>query len=120
MVSSKVIVLANPPNRGNIDSDTFKVETRELPDLNEAEVLVKILALGNEPAQKTWMDEEIDPKRLYAPPIKRGDVVRAPGIGEVVESKSQKWSKGQRVVLGSANWREYGIVKESEIQEAAA
>jgi NADPH-dependent curcumin reductase CurA len=119
MVSSKVIVLANPPNRGNIQSDTFGVETRDLASPSKGQVLLKVLALGNEPAQKTWMDTEIDPKRLYAPPIQKGEVVRAPAIGEVVESGSDKWSKGQRVT-GMFGWREYALVDEKEITGVAA
>lgn len=65
------------------------------------------------------MDDEIDPKRLYAPPINKGDVVRCPGIGEVVESKSDKFKKGDRVSTFT-DWREYKVVKAEEITGMAA
>lgn len=52
MTSSKVIVLANPP-KGDIKSDTFKVETQELPALEDGQVLLKAYALGNLPAMRT-------------------------------------------------------------------
>jgi NADPH-dependent curcumin reductase CurA len=119
MVSSKVIRLANPPNRGTIDDSTFRVDTIDLPELQDGQILAKVIALGNEPAQKTWMDTEIDPKRLYMPPIKKDDIVRGPGIVEVVESKSAKFEKGQRLVA-NPGWREYVILEEKEVQEPAA
>ena len=119
MVSSKVIRLANPPNRGSVDESTFRVDKIDLPELKDGQVLVKVLALGNEPAQKTWMDTEIDPKRLYMPPIKKEDIVRAPGIAEIVESKSSKFAKGDRVVT-NPGWVEYAVLDEKDIQEPAA
>lgn len=120
MVSSKVIRLANPPNRGAVNDSTFRVDSIDLPELKDGQMLVKVLALGNEPAQKTWMDTEIDPKRLYLPPIKKDDIVRAPGIVEIVESKSSKFEKGKRFVVGNAGWREYAVMEEGDIQEPAA
>lgn len=119
MVSTKVIRLANPPNRGAVDDSTFRLDTVDLPELKDGQLLVKVLALGNEPAQKTWMDTEIDPKRLYMPPIKKDEVVRAPGIVEVVESKSGKYERGQRLV-GFPGWREYAVWDEKDVQEPAA
>jgi NADPH-dependent curcumin reductase CurA len=58
--STRVIVNANPPV-GEIQDDTFAVEERELPELKYGEVLLKALALGNEPAQRTWLDGNTDP-----------------------------------------------------------
>jgi hypothetical protein len=57
--TTRVIINANPPV-GEIKPDTFKVEERPLPELQEGQVLVKILALGNEPAQRNWLDTSID------------------------------------------------------------
>jgi NADPH-dependent curcumin reductase CurA len=58
--TTRVIVNANPPV-GDIQPDTFKVEERPLPELENGQVLVKILALGNEPAQRNWIDGNTDP-----------------------------------------------------------
>ncbi|GFZ46864.1 hypothetical protein JCM24511_04084 [Saitozyma sp. JCM 24511] len=116
--TTRVIINANPPV-GEIKPDTFKVEERPLPELQEGQVLVKILALGNEPAQRNWLDTSIDERRLYAPPIRKGDVVRSPAIAEVLASKSGKWKEGQRVT-GFFGWTEYAVVKEEEITREAA
>jgi NADPH-dependent curcumin reductase CurA len=58
-------------------------------------------------------------RRLYAPPIRKGDVVRSPAIAEVLASKSGKWKEGQRVT-GFFGWTEYAVVKEEEITREAA
>jgi NADPH-dependent curcumin reductase CurA len=58
--TTRVIVNANPPV-GAIKPDTFAIEERPLPELNDGEVLVKTLAFGNEPAQRGWIDGAIDP-----------------------------------------------------------
>jgi hypothetical protein len=57
--TTRVIINANPPV-GELKPDTFKVEERPLPELQEGQVLVKVLALGNEPAQRNWLDTSID------------------------------------------------------------
>jgi NADPH-dependent curcumin reductase CurA len=59
---TKVYILANPPT-GAIKSDTFKLETRPLPkesELQDGELLLKTIALSNDPAQRTWMTKDVD------------------------------------------------------------
>jgi hypothetical protein len=57
---TKVHILANPPV-GPLKSDTFKLTTRPLPELKDGQVLVKMVAWSNDPAQRTWMDGDTDP-----------------------------------------------------------
>lgn len=60
--SSRVWTLANPPI-GAVKPDTFQTDTRPLPkedELKDGEVIIKILALSNDPAQRGWMDGQID------------------------------------------------------------
>lgn len=115
--TTKVIILANPPT-GAILSDTFLVQNQDLPPLEDGQVLLKAIALNNLPAQRTWMDNEIDPKRLYVPPILKGEVVRAPGLGEVVESRSDQLKVGQQV-SAFMDWREYKVITPEEIMGVA-
>lgn len=49
---------------------------------------------------------------MYAPPIYAGQAIRAGIIGEVILSKSQKFSKGDRLTVGSGQWAEYLVVKD--------
>jgi NADPH-dependent curcumin reductase CurA len=62
--TTRAIVLANPPI-GEVQADTFSLEKRPLAELKDGEVLLKMLAFGNEPAQRCWMDGNTDPVRPY-------------------------------------------------------
>ncbi|KAL7418436.1 quinone oxidoreductase [Cryptotrichosporon argae] len=106
-------ILSNPP-AGEIEADTFSLETRPLPELQDGEVLVAIEYFSNEPAQRTWMDATTDPRRLYAPPIKKGEIVRSIALAKILKSKSASWKEGQRVT-GMFGWYDYGVAHESAI-----
>lgn len=59
---TKVYILNEPP-AGAIKPDTFKIETQPLPkesELKEGELLLKTIALSNDPAQRTWMQKDVD------------------------------------------------------------
>ena len=59
----KVWILSERPT-DKITSSTFKIETRPVPqaeELKDGEYIVKVFALGNDPAQRTWMDDTFDP-----------------------------------------------------------
>ena len=76
---------------------------------------MKTLYISNDPAQRGWIGKDIDPKRLYAPPVPQGAVMVARSIAEVIESKSTKYSKGDQV-LAATGWAEYCIKNEQECQ----
>lgn len=98
---------------------TFKlVSDIELPALKDDEVLVKLLCLSNDPAQRGWIDPDIPAERLYVPPVKLGAPMSARGLAEVVESTSSKYKKGD-TVLASTGWSEYAVVPASSTQPAA-
>jgi NADPH-dependent curcumin reductase CurA len=115
--STRVWILAEPPI-GEISSSTFRLETQDLPELKDGQVLVQPTHFSNDPAQRTWMDGNTDPKRLYAPPILKGEPVTAGGIAKVIKSKSSKWKEGQEV-SGTFGWYEYWVVDESKITSEA-
>jgi NADPH-dependent curcumin reductase CurA len=62
---TKVWLLNEQPT-DKITSNTFKLSTKPLKseaDLKDGELIVKVLALSNDPAQRGWMDGSIDPVR---------------------------------------------------------
>ena len=89
----------------------------DLPEPKQDEVLIKLLALSNDPAQRGWIDPEIPADRLYLPPVKIGAPMSAFGLAEVVESKSSLYKKGDTVV-GPTGWSEYAVLKASAVQPA--
>lgn len=115
----KQIIVENSPTTSiNLaygePTSTFKVVDTDLPALEEAQVLVKILYFSNDPTQRTWMAANQDASRAYQKPILKGDVVRSLGLAEVLESKSSKYQKGD-IVTGMFGWLEQLVVAEQAI-----
>ncbi|KAM9905970.1 hypothetical protein OXX69_006985 [Metschnikowia pulcherrima] len=113
------IILETPPTGsvnlswGQSDS-TFKLVDTELPALKDGELKVKVLYLSNDPTQRMWISANQDPKRQYLPPILKGDPIRSLGLAEVLESKSEKYAKGD-VVSGVLNWSDELVIPESSV-----
>ena len=95
---------------GSSDSN-FQLEEKDLPALQDGQILVKTLYLSNDPAQRGWISppSHIDPKRLYVPPVELGQPMRARGIGKVLASKNSDYKEGD-LVMGGTNWREYAVL----------
>ena len=102
---------------GSSSDQTFKLVTRDLPDLKDDQVLIKLLYLSNDPAQRGWISDAIPAERLYTTPVKEGTSMHARGICEVVDSKAQKYKKGDTVVA-SIGWNEYAVVDAKGLQPA--
>jgi NADPH-dependent curcumin reductase CurA len=96
---------------------TFKLEETDLPELKDDEVLVQLKYLSNDPAQRGWISNTIDPERLYTQPVQEGTPMHARGLCEVIESKSSNFKKGD-MVLGSTGWSEYRVLPAKTIQPA--
>jgi len=75
------------------DSD-WQRATPDLAELAEGEVRVKILYISLDPAMRGWMNDA----RSYVRPVAIGEVMRAGGVGVVVESKSSKFAVGAHVM----------------------
>jgi NADPH-dependent curcumin reductase CurA len=69
------------------------------------EVLVKTLYLSLDPAMRGWMNEG----KSYVPPVPLGEVMRAGGIGKVIESNHPKFSAGD-FVYGGLGVQEYATL----------
>jgi NADPH-dependent curcumin reductase CurA len=104
-------IAARPNGRALKESD-FALHTGEVPPLKEGEVLVKVLYLSCDPAQKGWM-ENIGG---YMAPTNIGDVMRAGGVGEVVESRSPALKAGDKV-MGQLCWQDYATLPARELEK---
>ena len=63
------------------------------PEPADGQILVKLEYLSLDPAMRGWMNEG----RSYVPPVGIGEVMRAGGIGRVVESRHPDYAVGDRV-----------------------
>lgn len=111
-------IVANKPTdfpKLSGDDATFKLVKNPLPSLNDGEVLVKVLYLSNDPAQRGWISKNQDPTRLYTAPVEEGSVMRSYAIAEVVESKAEALAKGA-IVRTPTGWTEFAVVAAKDCQ----
>lgn len=87
--------------KGAFKSSDFEKKEVTLPELKENEVLLKSLYLSFDPTQRTWAAMD-----TYMPAVPLGEVMRAFGLGQVVESKNKKYQVGD-IVGGLTGWQEY-------------
>jgi NADPH-dependent curcumin reductase CurA len=78
------------------DSDWQQAE-EPLRPLADGEIRVKVLYLSLDPAMRGWMNEG----KSYIRPVAIGEVMRAGGVGVVVESKSPRFAVGDHVSGGT-------------------
>jgi NADPH-dependent curcumin reductase CurA len=71
----------------------------------EGQVLAKALFLSLDPAMRSWMNEG----RSYIAPVGIGEVMRAIGVGQVVESRHPGYSEGDDIV-GMFGIQEYAVL----------
>ncbi|CAH0044897.1 unnamed protein product [Clonostachys solani] len=96
---------------------TFKLETVELPRLEDGQVLVKIQYISNDAGLRTYIGCSVDNDRMYVPPVPPGEPMRAGMIGEVLESRSPKFKVGDVVhETHRAPWAEKVVINDSDLQ----
>ncbi len=71
------------------DTD-FELRTQPAPALADGQVRVAVRYISIDPAMRVWMSEQ----KSYWPPVGLGEVMRADGIGEVVESRHPGFAAG--------------------------
>ncbi|KAI4093579.1 MAG: hypothetical protein LQ344_002806 [Seirophora lacunosa] len=98
-------------------SSTFTLQTHPLPSLKSNQVLLKTLYLSNDPAQRGWIGANVDPNRLYAPPVPVGVPMRARAVCEILQSTADGFTAGEKV-LASCGWTEYSVIDAGALQKA--
>jgi NADPH-dependent curcumin reductase CurA len=88
----RALHLAARPAGTPKDSD-FDMRERAAAPLDDGQFRVAVKYLSIDPAMRVWMSEA----KSYWPPVPLGDVMRAQGIGEIVESRNDKFPVGQWV-----------------------
>ncbi len=97
------INLVARPKPGPITSELFEVVEKEIPTAGPGQILVKQTHMSLDPAMIGWMSP--DPES-YIPPVALGEVMRASGLGTVVESNHPDFAVGD-MVRGMTGWAEY-------------
>lgn len=89
---------------GMVKRSDFNYVEEPLRQPKDGEVLVKLVYISLDPAMRGWMNEG----RSYVPGVGIGDVMRALGLGRVVESKNPAFAAGD-YAYGGFGMQEYAI-----------
>ncbi len=95
---------------GMVGPEHFDYVEESLPELTDGQVLIKTAYISLDPAMRGWMSEG----RSYIPPVQIGEVMRAGTVGEVVESKGEKFAVGDHVT-GWLGVQEYAVCDENAV-----
>jgi NADPH-dependent curcumin reductase CurA len=100
---SREIRLKSRPD-GIPTQHNFEIAEVTLPETAKNELLVKNLYMSVDPYMRGRMMD----RKSYVPPFQVGQPLEGGSVGEVVESKNDKFEPGD-IVLNMLGWREYFV-----------
>lgn len=103
MTDTVQIVLAKRPV-GDVTADCFRRESTKLPALADGQVLIRSRFLSLDPYMRPRMTET----RSYVPPFELDKPLTGGSVGEVVESRNERYAKGD-IVMGLLNWASHTV-----------
>ncbi|KAI5998608.1 hypothetical protein EDD15DRAFT_181630 [Pisolithus albus] len=108
------IVLRERPV-ADILPDTFETKTASKDDLvpGPEQVVVRVTYVSLDPAMRGWLKDT----RSYLPPVQIGEVMRALGLGIVVQVGSGSQFKEGDLVSGTVGWTEYAVLDDKKLQK---
>ena len=89
---------------GRFERDNFELVEDEVPRIGENEALIQTLWISLDPTNRMWASDV----PTYLPPVGIGEVMRAAGLGRVVESNHPAYPVGQ-LVVGLLGWQEWVV-----------
>ncbi|MBL0387577.1 NADP-dependent oxidoreductase [Tumebacillus sp. ITR2] len=84
--------------------ENFELREVTLPDLEDGQVLVRTLYLSVDPYMRGRMSDA----KSYVEPYPLGEVLQGGVVGEIVESKNERWQPGD-VVVGLLGWQDFSV-----------
>ena len=105
-LSNRQILLRRRPN-GLLSPEDTELVTTAAPVPADGEALLRTTYIGLDAAARTWLNDQPG----YLPPVALGEVIRAAGIGEVVESRCDAYRVGD-LVTTLTGFQEYSIIRD--------
>ena len=91
LVNTQCRLAARPVGLPNISD--WEIVEGPVESPADGEFLVRVEYVSVDPAMRTWMNAG----RSYVPPVELGEVMRAGGVGRVVESRNANFAVGEEV-----------------------
>ena len=110
MVGTEIRLAARP--RGWPTLETFTEATRELPPLNDGDVLVRNLFMSVDPYMRGRMNDV----KSYVPPFQIGEPLHGAAVGQVLESRAASVAPGA-IVQSMRGWRDAFVAPASELRQ---
>lgn len=105
-VINRQIVLRRRPH-GLVGPDDTELISAPAPRPADGEALLRTTYVGLDAAVRTWLNDQSG----YLPPVGLGEVIRAAGVGEVVESRCDAYRVGD-IVTTLTGFQEYVIIRD--------
>ena len=100
---NRQLLLHSRPKGLLAPGDLQLVET-PVPELKDGQALAKVKYLSVDPTMRVWMAGD-----SYLPAVAIGEVMRAGGLAEVIESKHAQFKRGDKIV-GLTGLQEYVLI----------
>jgi NADPH-dependent curcumin reductase CurA len=97
-------ILASRP-KGLVTPEVLQLRDTPLPAVEEGQALARVKFLSIDPTMRVWMTD----RPQYMPPVQLGEIMRALGVAEVVESRNPEFKRGDKVV-GPTGLREFALL----------
>lgn len=91
--------------------DIWETTHEPLPTLKEGQVAARIDYVSIDPGMSGWITN----KRNYMPPVRPGGVMRAFGVGEIIESRSNHLAVGDWIT-GFLGVRSHGLFNDKDVR----
>jgi NADPH-dependent curcumin reductase CurA len=91
-----------------VDDSTFERADEDVPEISDGEALVRVEWISIDPTNRMWISDAPG----YLPPVQIGEVVRAAGLGRVIESKNPNYEVGQ-LVQGLTGWQDWFVASDA-------
>jgi NADPH-dependent curcumin reductase CurA len=95
--------------KGLIQPGDLELIEAPLPELKDAEILVRTVYLSLDPTNRTWMNEA----EGYLPAVPLGGVMRGLTLGVVEESRSERFAVGDIISTAAGGWADYAVIPDS-------
>src|SRR5580700_9878003 len=91
--------------KGLLAPGDLQLAESPVPELEDGQALAKVKYLSIDPTMRIWMAVD-----SYLPAVGIGDVMRAAGLAEVIESRHTQFKKGDKLV-GLTGLQEYVVIE---------
>src|SRR5258708_15678968 len=95
--------------KGLLAPGDLQLSEAPVPSPPDGQALARVKYLSIDPTMRNWMAD----RPSYAPPVAIGEVMRAFGFAEVIESRHKDYKKGDKIV-GLTGLQEYVTVDGTE------